>query len=139
MVDPYNLQRFVDAQEPVYRQVCSELHQGCKRTHWMWFIFPQIKGLGHSPTAIRFAISSLDEAVAYLSHPVLGPRIRACTELVNRVEGRTAHQIFNSPDDLKFRSSMTLFANATSDNTVYLNALSKYFSAEGDRRTLEFL
>jgi uncharacterized protein (DUF1810 family) len=101
--DPYDLQRFVDAQNPMFEQVRAELRQGRKQTHWMWFIFPQIKGLGNSPTAIEFAISSREEADAYLKHPVLGPRLRECTRLVNQIEGRSVPQIFGYPDDLKFR------------------------------------
>src|SRR5580658_5317882 len=136
MHDSYNLQRFVDAQNSVYDKVCPELREGDKRGHWMWFIFPQIKGLGNSATAILFAISSREEAVAYLEHPVLGSRLRECTRLVNQVEGRSINQIFGYPDDLKFRSSMTLFAHVTSDNQVFLDALQKYFAGEFDRLTL---
>ena len=139
MSDPYNLQRFVDAQEPVFEQVLLELQQGRKRTHWMWFIFPQIKGLGHSEMARKFAISSREEAEAYLEHPVLGPRLKECTRLVTLVEGRSINQIFGSPDDMKFRSSMTLFANATSDHQVFKDALQKYFAGEPDRLTVERL
>jgi uncharacterized protein (DUF1810 family) len=138
--DPYDLQRFVDAQAPVFEQVCTELREGRKRSHWMWFVFPQIKGLGHSETARRFAISSREEAEAYLQHPVLGPRLRECTRLVNLVEGRSIEQIFGHPDDLKFRSSMTLFANIPSDNRVFQEALQKYFGGKpDDRLTLERL
>ena len=126
MSDPYDLQRFVDAQNPVYDKVRAELRDGSKRSHWMWFVFPQIEGLGFSPLARKFAISSLAEAAAYLQHPVLGPRLAECTELVNHVEGRTIEQIFGYPDDLKFRSSMTLFAQATTDNQVFKAALAKY-------------
>jgi uncharacterized protein (DUF1810 family) len=110
--DPYNLARFVDAQEPVYADVVAELRAGRKRTHWMWFVFPQIQGLGPSETAQWFAIRSLDEARAYLAHPVLGARLRECTRIVLDIEGRTASEIFGYPDDLKFRSSLTLFARA---------------------------
>jgi uncharacterized protein (DUF1810 family) len=137
--DPYNLQRFVDAQAPIFEQVCSELRAGDKRSHWMWFVFPQIQGLGHSELARRFAISSREEAQAYLSHPVLGTRLRECTRLVNAVEGRTIEQIFGYPDNMKFRSSMTLFANATSENQVFNEALQKYFGGEFDTSTLERL
>ena len=112
--DPHNLQRFVDAQNAVFEQVCAELREGQKQGHWMWFIFPQLRGLGNSEVAIHFAITSRDEAQMYLKHRVLGPRIRECTRLVNLVEGRLINQIFGYPDDLKFRSSMTLFAAATS-------------------------
>lgn len=137
--DPYNLQRFVEAQIHRYEQVCKELKAGYKCSHWMWFIFPQCKGLGHSPTANLYAIDSRQEAEAYLAHPVLGPRLRECTRLVNGVEGRTVEQIFGYPDDLKFRSSMTLFANATADNAVFVKALEKYFDGKPDQRTLDLL
>src|SRR6188472_207148 len=116
MDDPYDLQRFVDAQNPVYHRVCSELRDGRKRTHWLWFVFPQLAGLGSSQPARKFAISSLAEATAYLAHPILGPRLVECTVLVNELEDRSIEQIFGYPDDLKFRSSMTLFAHATAGN-----------------------
>ena len=136
MSDPYNLQRFIDAQNPAYGKVCSELEDGRKKSHWMWFVFPQIEGLGSSPLARKFAISSLAEAAAYLAHPVLGPRLTECTRLVNLVEGRPIEEIFGYPDDLKFRSSMTLFAHATPDNRVFIVALHKYFREEFDPATL---
>jgi uncharacterized protein (DUF1810 family) len=136
MNDPYNLQRFVDAQNPVYDKVCSELRDGRKKSHWMWFIFPQIEGLGSSPLARKFAISSLGEAAAYLAHPILGPRLAACARLVNLVERGPIEQIFGYPDDLKLRSSMTLFAHAAPDNQVFTDALQKYFSGEFDPATL---
>jgi uncharacterized protein (DUF1810 family) len=139
VADPYNLQRFVDAQDPVYQQVCSELRNGRKESHWIWFIFPQLRGLGSSPTAKAFGISSREEAEAYLAHPVLGPRLRECTSLVSHVEGRSIEQIFGYPDVLKFRSSITLFARAASDNQIFQDALQKYFEGEPDRRTLERL
>jgi uncharacterized protein (DUF1810 family) len=139
MSDPYDLQRFVDAQGPVFEQVRSELMQGRKRSHWMWFIFPQIKGLGRSLTTDVYAISSRKEAEAYLKHPILGPRLRECTQLVNLIEGRSVSQIFGYPDDLKFRSCLTLFAHATSDNEVFMEALRKYFREEFDPLTLERL
>ena len=139
MNDPYNLQRFIDAQNPIYEQVCSELRQGCKTGHWMWFIFPQIRGLGHSPMASRFAISSLEEARAYLNDPMLGSRLRECTRLINRAEGLTIQQIFGYPDVLKFQSSMTLFAHATSENKDFEDALQKYFTGEYDQLTVERL
>ncbi|HKH80969.1 MAG TPA: DUF1810 domain-containing protein [Methylovirgula sp.] len=139
MGDPHNLQRFVEAQAPVYAQVCKELRAGQKKSHWMWFVFPQIAGLGASAMARAFAISSLAEAEAYLAHPILGPRLVECTMLVNNVEGRTARQIFAAPDDLKFRSSMTLFAEASSGNAVFNEALQKYYAGEADRLTLERL
>ena len=111
--DHYNLSRFVAAQNPVFSEVCAELAAGHKQSHWMWFIFPQLRGLGTSPMAQRFAIGSLAEARAYLAHPLLGERLRTGTQLVNRVDGRTVEAIFGYPDYLKFRSSMTLFASAT--------------------------
>ena len=139
MTDAFHFTRFVDAQEPVFPEVLKELRAGRKTSHWMWFIFPQIEGLGHSSTARYFAIRSLDEAKAYLRHPVLGPRLRECARLVNAVEGRTASQIFVDPDDLKFRSSMTLFAQATDDNAEFVEAIRKYFSGEFDAATVERL
>jgi uncharacterized protein (DUF1810 family) len=139
MSDSHNLERFVEAQNTVYDQVRSELQQGVKRGHWMWFIFPQIAGLGSSSMAARFAISSLEEAKAYLAHPVLGARLIECTELVNRIARRNIQRIFAYPDDLKFRSSMTLFAKATAQNQVFTEALDKYFDGEWDDRTIELL
>ena len=139
MTDAFHFTRFVDAQEPVFPEVLKELRAGRKTSHWMWFIFPQIEGLGHSSTARYFAIRSLDEAKAYLRHPVLGPRLRECARLVNAVEGRTASQIFGYPDDLKFRSSMTLFAQAPDDNAEFVEAIRKYFSGEFDAATVERL
>jgi uncharacterized protein (DUF1810 family) len=137
MDDPYNLNRFVEAQSGTYDQICAELRQGSKQGHWMWFVFPQIKGLGSSPISRNFAISSLDEAKAYLRHPILGRRLIECTTLVNSTSGLTIHEIFGSPDDLKFHSSMTLFAYATSDNPVFEDALRKFFGGKYDRLTLD--
>ena len=134
--DPFDLQRFVDAQARVYHSVLDELRDGRKRSHWIWFVFPQIAGLGSSPTAARYAISSLDEARAYLAHPVLGPRLRECAQLVTRVQGRSVGQIFGSPDDLKVRSSMTLFARATSDNDDFVAVLEKYYDGAEDPLTV---
>jgi uncharacterized protein (DUF1810 family) len=134
--DPYDLRRFVEAQAPVYAQVCAELRAGEKRSHWMWFIFPQIAGLGYSPMARRYAISSIDEARAYLGHDILGPRLRECTKLVLAVEERSARQIFGVIDSQKFRSSMTLFARAAPDNDDFRGTLSKYFEGEADEVTL---
>jgi len=134
--DPYNLQRFVTAQAPVFAEVCEELRAGRKRGHWMWFVFPQIKGLGHSALAVKYALSSREEAQAYAAHPLLGPRVRECTRLVTAVEGLSIEQIFGYPDFLKFRSSLTLFAQVTSDNQVFLAALQKYFAGEFDELTL---
>jgi uncharacterized protein (DUF1810 family) len=137
MGDPFDLQRFVDAQDRVYAQVVDELRAGHKRSHWMWFVFPQIEGLGESAMAQRYAISSLTEAQAYLGHPVLGERLREATRLVNLVEGRSIKEIFGYPDYLKFRSSITLFMQATEDNTVFVEALRKYFDGEPDPQTLQ--
>ncbi|WP_158747969.1 DUF1810 domain-containing protein [Acidobacterium sp. S8] len=139
MQDTYNLQRFVDAQDSVYEQVCAELRAGQKRSHWMWFIFPQIQGLGQSSMAIRFAISSLDEAKAYLQHPVLGPRLRECSGLVAAIEGHSIDEIFGYPDDLKLHSSMTLFARAAPEDPVFQEVLQKYFHGEPDHQTLKLL
>jgi uncharacterized protein (DUF1810 family) len=137
--DRFDLQRFVDAQEPVYGAVVDELRNGAKRSHWIWFVFPQLQGLGRSPTAQHFGISSLDEARAYLADEVLGPRLRECTRLVLAVDGRSVQQIFGSPDDLKVRSSMTLFARATHDNADFLAVLDKFYGGEQDSVTLDLL
>jgi uncharacterized protein (DUF1810 family) len=137
--DPYDLRRFVEAQAPVYHDVLAELRAGRKQSHWMWFVFPQIAGLGRSGTARFYAISALAEVRAYLDHPVLGVRLRECTELVLAVEGRSAHEIFGSPDDLKFRSSMTLFAEAAPGEALFRYALERYFGGETDQRTLDLL
>ena len=140
MNDRYDLERYIRAQEPVFAQVCAELADGRKQSHWMWFIFPQLRGLGSSSMAERYAIGSLAEARAYLAHPLLGERLRTCTQLVNRIEARTAHSIFGYPDDLKFRSSMTLFARATADGSdPFGAALAKYFAGEEDPLTRELL
>ncbi len=139
MNEPYDLQRFVDAQDPIFGQVCAELRAGRKKTHWMWFVFPQLKGLGHSETARKFAIDSRQEAEAYLMHPILGARLRNCTQLVIEVEGRSIEGIFGYPDDLKFHSSMTLFASTTAENQIFKDALQKYFASEPDRLTIERL
>src|SRR5688572_16416775 len=137
MPDPFNLNRFIEAQDPVYARVCSELRAGRKTSHWMWFVFPQIKGLGFSSMAGKFAITSLDEARAYLGHPVLGPRLLECTRLVCEVKGKTIHQILGSPDDMKFRSCMTLFSRASEDDEVFQEALNRFFDGEPDALTLE--
>ena len=134
-----SLERFVQAQEPVIEQVLAELRAGRKTSHWMWFVFPQLRGLGRSPTAQHFGIASRAEAEAYLRHPVLGPRLRQCTQLVNAVRKRSIEEIFGYPDNLKFRSSMTLFANVTADNRVFADALNRYFGGEHDPLTLERL
>lgn len=139
MDDPFNLQRFIDAQDPLYAQVCEELRNGRKRSHWMWFVFPQIEGLGTSAMAQRFAISSLAEADAYLRHPLLGERLRQATQYVNVVDGRSIEDIFGYPDYLKFHSSMTLFERAAIDKEPFAEALRKYFHGEADPLTLERL
>ncbi len=139
MADPFDLDRFVRSQDPVLDQVRRELADGRKRSHWMWFVFPQLRGLGRSATAQHYGIGSLAEARAYLAHPVLGPRLVECTELVNRVEGRTVHQIFGGPDDLKFHSSMTLFAAADPEAPAFREALDKCFAGALDAPTSELL
>ncbi|MCV7413268.1 calpastatin [Mycobacterium florentinum] len=134
--DPFDLTRFVVAQTPVYPSVVAELRDGRKRGHWMWFVFPQLRGLGSSPTAVHYGISSLQEARAYLGHELLGPRLRECTQLVNQVRGRSITEIFGSPDDLKLRSSMTLFALATDDPQDFTTLLENYYRGEQDALTL---
>ena len=136
MADPYDLQRFADAQAPLYDRVRRELRAGQKESHWMWFVFPQIAGLGRTPTSIRYAIRSLDEAKAYLAHPVLGPRLEECARLALDVEGRTARDIFGPIDEMKFRSSMTLFAEAAPAGSIFAHCLDKYFGGVADPVTL---
>jgi uncharacterized protein (DUF1810 family) len=137
------LERYVEAQEPVFDRVLDELRSGCKTSHWMWFIFPQIKGLGRSATAEYFGLRSLDEARAYADHPVLGPRLRLVTEIVSAIAERSIQQILGSPDDLKFRSCMTLFARACRDQggdpQPFVRALDKYFEGKPDPLTLAWL
>jgi uncharacterized protein (DUF1810 family) len=137
--DPHNLQRFVDAQRPVMAKVMAELKQGCKRGHWIWFVFPQLKGLGHSANSEFFGIDSVQEAAAYLQHPVLGPWLIECTQLVNAIDGRSAEDIFGEIDAMKFCSSLTLFAKATPDNQIFINAIEKYFAGEFDPLTIAHL
>jgi uncharacterized protein (DUF1810 family) len=139
MDDPYNLDRFVRAQEDDYRQALAEITRGRKRSHWMWYIFPQIEGLGSSPTSREYSIKSLEEARAYLGHPVLGPRLLECAEAVLRVEGRSAAEIFGFPDDLKLRSSVTLFGCVLPPGSVFERVLGKYFGGEPDAATLRLL
>ncbi|GLS47002.1 DUF1810 domain-containing protein [Methylobacterium brachythecii] len=139
MADPYDLERFVEAQATSFDQALRELVAGRKRSHWMWFVFPQCSGLGSSDMARRYAISGLDEARAFLRHPILGTRLRTCTAAVNAVSGRTAHDIFGSPDDMKFRSSMTLFSRADPSVAEFGEALTAYFGGDEDMRTLESL
>ena len=137
--DPFDLRRFESAQAPVFETVLEELRVGRKRTHWMWFIFPQLRGLGRSPTAQHFGLASLEEARAYLAHPALGPRLLLCTEAVLGVRGRSLHDIFGSPDDMKFQSSMTLFARAGTKEGPFGEALERYCSGRPDERTLGLL
>jgi len=139
MADPHDLQRFVDAQQPVYDDVLDELRDGRKVSHWMWSVFPQLRGLGHSPTAQRYGISGLGEARAYLRHPLLGARLRECTGLVLGIEGRNARDIFGTPDDLKLRSCMTLFRAAAPEEPVFDAVLRRYYGGEADPRTLASL
>ena len=139
MGDPYDLQRFVDAQQAHYEQALNELRSGRKHSHWMWFIFPQLQGLGRSAMAQRYAISGRDEAIAYLQHPLLGARLRACTEAMLEHGNRSARQILGSPDDLKFHSSMTLFAQAASDPALFEQALQAFFNGRTDPASLERL
>lgn len=139
MHDPFDLERFVQAQAGTYDAALEELRAGAKRSHWMWFIFPQLRALGRSERAIRFGLADLGEARAYFTHPVLGARLRECTELVLGVEGRSAHDIFGSPDDLKFRSSMTLFARAAPDEPLFPAALARYYAGAPDPLTEELL
>ena len=142
MTDPHNLQRFLDAQAPLYPEVLTELRNQRKTTHWIWFIFPQIQGLGQSPISQRFAIQSLDEATAYLAHPILGPRLIECTQLLFAAPNKPAkpiHQILGTPDDLKFRSSMTLFAHANPTHRIFADALAAHFNGHPDDLTLSIL
>ena len=139
MDDEFDLQRFADAQDRVYDRVLAELRARAKRSHWIWFIFPQLSVLGSSSTAELFGIDSLEEARAYLAHPVLGPRLRECARLAVSIEGRSVDQIFGWPDNLKVRSSMTLFARATDDNADFLAVLDKFYGGQQDPRTLELL
>ncbi len=139
MNDSFDLQRFVDAQDPVYQDVLAELRAGRKVTHWMWFIFPQHRDLGRSAIAKHYGIASLAEAAAYLKHPVLGPRLKECTEIVLGLTGKTESDIFPYPDDLKFRSCMTLFAEVEAEGSVFDETVVKYFSGVADAATMELL
>jgi uncharacterized protein (DUF1810 family) len=136
MSDPYNLRRFVNAQQSIYDDVLRELREGHKRSHWMWFIFPQIEGLGHSAMAREYAISSREEAEAYLRHPVLGQRLEECARLVAAINGCSIEDIFGYPDYMKFRSSMTLFSNVAPNREIFEECLQKYFGGEPDPVTL---
>lgn len=140
--DPFDLRRFVDAQDRVYDTVLAELRNGAKRSHWIWFVFPQMRGLGRSATAQHYGIASLGEARAYLAHPVLGPRLRECTRLVAAIDGRSADEIFGFPDNLKVRSSMTLFARAADDPDIradFRAVLDKFYVGDEDQATLDLL
>ncbi len=139
MAVTFDLERFVQAQDPVMAQVERELRAGRKQTHWMWFIFPQVAGLGHSATARHYAIGSRQEAAAYLAHPVLGPRLLTCTGLVTAVPDRSAHAIFGSPDDMKFHSCMTLFALVQPGTQAFQAALDRYFDGQADPATVQRL
>jgi uncharacterized protein (DUF1810 family) len=139
MTDSYNLERFVIAQDTIFAAVIAELSMGQKQSHWMWFVFPQITGLGHSATAQEFAITGIGEAKAYLEHPLLGARLDECTRLVNQINGRSLMDIFGDTDAKKFRSSMTLFSEATQENTLFANALTKFCSGNPDPKTLSLL
>ena len=131
-----DLQRFVSAQDPIYDRVLSELRAGRKTSHWMWFVFPQIAGLGSSPTSVKFALSGLDEARAYLDHPILGARLRECTAIIAELSGYSAFDVFGGIDALKLHSSMTLFAHAAPDDPLFKTVLDRYFDAQADPNTL---
>jgi uncharacterized protein (DUF1810 family) len=137
--DPFDLQRFVAAQADIYQEALGEIRDGRKRTHWMWFIFPQLAGLGMSPTSQHYGITGLREAAAYLSHSLLGPRLIECSEAVTLVAGRSARDIFGSPDDMKLRSSATLFSRVTDANPVFRRILEQYFDRQLDPRTIALL
>lgn len=139
MDDPHNLNRFVEAQEDDYERALAEITSGRKRTHWMWYIFPQIDGLGFSPLTRHFSIKSVEEAKAYLAHPVLGPRLMECAEAVVAVESRSAAEIFGSPDDLKLKSCATLFASVLPPGSVFDRLLAKYYMGARDAKTLQLL
>lgn len=136
---PYDLRRFVDAQQNAYERALAEIKSGIKRSHWMWYVFPQIAGLGFSSTSQHYAIKSLDEAKAYLAHPLLGPRLIECAEAALGIEGRSAHEIFGSPDDLKLRSCATLFACVSPAGSPFEKLLDKYFQGKRDEKTLQLL
>lgn len=138
-IDPFNLARFVEAQERDYDRALSELKAGRKRSHWMWYVFPQLEGLGSSPTSRYFAVRNADEAAAYLAHPILGPRLVQVSEAVLHLEGRSANDVFGFPDDMKLRSSATLFASVSPEGSVFHRILEKYFDARADDRTLDLL
>ncbi len=138
-IDPWNLARFIEAQQGDYQQALAEIRAGRKRSHWMWYVFPQFTGLGSSSTSVHYAIQNREEANAYLAHPVLGPRIAECAEAVLQVPNRSAHEIFGSPDDMKLRSSATLFASVSPHGSVFHRVIDKYFGGKPDVRTIELL
>ena len=139
MTDNYNLNRFAEAQESTYATALAEIKNGRKRSHWMWFIFPQLAGLGFSETSRFYGIKSIEEATAYLNHPVLGKRLLEISEALLTIDGKTANQVFGSPDDMKLRSSMTLFAAVGGENSVFRKVLEKYFDGQEDTKTLQLL
>ncbi len=139
VADPFQLIRFIDAQKSIYTDVLEELRRGRKKSHWMWFVFPQIEGLGNSTTAKRYAIRSLAEARQYLEHPVLGIRLKECSETLMAVEGKSITDVLGFPDDVKLQSSMTLFANLDKPDSVFAHVLEKYFNGEEDNKTLSWL
>ena len=137
--DPYLLARFLEAQEGAYDQAMSEIRRGRKQSHWMWYVFPQFAGLGSSPTSMFYAIKSVDEAKGYLAHPVLGPRLIESVQSVLNIQGRSAFEIFGSPDDMKLRSCATLFASISPERSVFAQVLDRYFGGQADERTLRLL
>jgi uncharacterized protein (DUF1810 family) len=139
MSDPHNLQRFIDAQETDYQAALAEITAGQKRSHWMWYVFPQYDGLGFSSTSKLYAIKSLAETKAYLEHPVLGSRLHECVNALLTVTGRSVHQIFGSPDDMKLKSSMTLFAHISPGSSRFEQVLDRYFDGNRDQKTIELI
>jgi uncharacterized protein (DUF1810 family) len=137
--DPYNLARFLKAQGPVYEGALAEIRAGRKRSHWMWYVFPQVAGLGHSPTSVHYAIGNTEEAEVYLAHPILGPRLIECAEAVLQIKGRSPAEVFGSPDDMKLRSSATLFAAVSPEGSVFHRIIEKHFDDEPDARTIELI
>ena len=138
-LDPYNLTRFTRAQESDYERALGEIRAGQKRSHWMWYVFPQVAGLGSSATSVRYAINSREEATAYLAHPVLGPRLLECAQALLRIDRRSALQIFGSPDDMKLRSSATLFASVSPERSLFHQIIDQYFEGNADIRTIELM
>ena len=139
MNDPHGLSRFIEAQDVDYEHALDEIRAGKKRSHWMWYVFPQFTGLGSSPTSMRYAIKSCDEAEAYLAHPILGRRLAECAEAVLQIRDRSAFEVFGSPDDMKLRSSATLFASLSPEESVFHRIIDKYFDGKRDDRTIELM